>query len=585
MREKIIFIFFLLCSILNLAQVKFETEVSKNKLGLNENLRVDFKMNQDGDNFTPPSFNGFNIVGGPNQSVSNSWINGNRTFTKTYSYFLSPIKRGRFTIGQASIEIDGDIYKTSPVNIQVTEAVDSSASPNSSESLVEDDIQLIVELSKRNPYLNEPISVVYKLFFSPEINVRNLGEVDSPEFKNFWSQKIDVPRLEIKRSSLNGKSYNYVTWKKTLLYPQKEGKLDINPMTLDVSIDLPTNRRDFFGNIIYTQTSSKVSSKKQIVDVKPLPSNNKPEDFLGAVGNFQIAMNSNKSQLKATESFQLELKVSGTGNLKLFSIPELIVPSSLEKYEPEYSENVKIGLSGMNGNIINTYTIVPQFQGKYPIPTVKFSFFNPSTKKYVTIYTEEKIVDVFDGPIVSNNNNNNPVNFDNEIPSSSLQFNFIELSSDFEDISHKGFEIGKLIYYIILFPFLLVIILVIYLKFQTNSASDYEKKLQESRKLAKKFLEVAKNDINDSELFYISLEKAMFNFLKYRFDFQTSQFSKENIKHKLLKKNIPKDSVESLIEILKSCEYARYTPSNPKELKADYDKAVEIISNIEKLWF
>ena len=582
MREKIIFIFFLLCSILNLAQVKFETEVSKNKLGLNENLRVDFKMNQDGDNFTPPSFNGFNIVGGPNQSVSNSWINGNRTFTKTYSYFLSPIKRGRFTIGQASIEIDGDIYKTSPVNIQVTEAVDSSASPNSSESLVEDDIQLIVELSKRNPYLNEPISVVYKLFFSPEINVRNLGEVDSPEFKNFWSQKIDVPRLEIKRSSLNGKSYNYVTWKKTLLYPQKEGKLDINPMTLDVSIDLPTNRRDFFGNIIYTQTSSKVSSKKQIVDVKPLPSNNKPEDFLGAVGNFQIAINSNKSQLKATESFQLELKVSGTGNLKLFSIPELIVPSSLEKYEPEYSENVKIGLSGMNGNIINTYTIVPQFQGKYPIPTVKFSFFNPSTKKYVTIYTEEKIVDVFDGPIVSNNNNNNPVNFDNEIPSSSLQFNFIELSSDFEDISHKGFEIGKLIYYIILFPFLLVIILVIYLKFQTNSASDYEKKLQESRKLAKKFLEVAKNDMNDSELFYISLEKAMFNFLKYRFDFQTSQFSKENIKHKLLKKNIPKDSVESLIEILKSCEYARYTPSNPKELTADYDKAVEIISNIEK---
>ena len=582
MREKIIFIFFLLCSILNLAQVKFETEVSKNKLGLNENLRVDFKMNQDGDNFTPPSFNGFNIVGGPNQSVSNSWINGNRTFTKTYSYFLSPIKRGRFTIGQASIEIDGDIYKTSPVNIQVTEAVDSSASPNSSESLVEDDIQLIVELSKRNPYLNEPISVVYKLFFSPEINVRNLGEVDSPEFKNFWSQKIDVPRLEIKRSSLNGKSYNYVTWKKTLLYPQKEGKLDINPMTLDVSIDLPTNRRDFFGNIIYTQTSSKVSSKKQIVDVKPLPSNNKPEDFLGAVGNFQIAINSNKSQLKATESFQLELKVSGTGNLKLFSIPELIVPSSLEKYEPEYSENVKIGLSGMNGNIINTYTIVPQFQGKYPIPTVKFSFFNPSTKKYVTIYTEEKIVDVFDGPIVSNNNNNNPVNFDNEIPSSSLQFNFIELSSDFEDISHKGFEIGKLIYYIILFPFLLVIILVIYLKFQTNSASDYEKKLQESRKLAKKFLEVAKNDMNDSELFYISLEKAMFNFLKYRFDFQTSQFSKENIKHKLLKKNIPNKSVESLIEILKSCEYARYTPSNPKELTADYDKAVEIISNIEK---
>ena len=251
-------------------------------------------MNKDGDNFSPPNFEGFNIVGGPNQSVSNSWINGTRTFSKTYSYFLSPIKRGRFTIGQASIEIEGDIYKTSPVDIQVVEAVDSSASPNSTSTLVDDDIQLVAELSKSNPYLNEPISIVYKLFFSPEINVRNLGEIDSPEFKNFWSQKIDVPRLEIKRSSLNGKSYNYVTWKKTLLYPQKEGKLEINPMTLDVSIDVPTNRRDFFGNIIYTQTSSKVSSNKKVVNVKSLPTENKPEDFFGAVGDFNISLNSNE---------------------------------------------------------------------------------------------------------------------------------------------------------------------------------------------------------------------------------------------------------------------------------------------------
>ena len=110
MKNKFQIILVLLFCTLSWSQVKFEAEVSKNKLGVNENLRVDFKMNQDGDNFSPPSFNGFNIVGGPNQSVSNSWINGKRTFSKTYSYFLSPVKRGRFTIGQASIEIDGDIY-------------------------------------------------------------------------------------------------------------------------------------------------------------------------------------------------------------------------------------------------------------------------------------------------------------------------------------------------------------------------------------------------------------------------------------------------------------------------------------------
>ena len=562
-------------------QVKFEAEVSKNKLGVNENLRIDFKMNKDGDNFSPPNFEGFNIVGGPNQSVSNSWINGTRTFSKTYSYFLSPIKRGRFTIGQASIEIEGDIYKTSPVDIQVVEAVDSSASPNSTSTLVDDDIQLVAELSKSNPYLNEPISIVYKLFFSPEINVRNLGEIDSPEFKNFWSQKIDVPRLEIKRSSLNGKSYNYVTWKKTLLYPQKEGKLEINPMTLDVSIDVPTNRRDFFGNIIYTQTSSKVSSNKKVVNVKSLPTENKPEDFFGAVGDFNISLNSNKNELKATESFQVELKISGSGNLKLFSIPDLIVPSSLEKYDPEYSESVKIGLAGMNGNISNTYTIVPQFQGKYPIPRVKFSFFNPRLNKYSTIFSDEEIVDVYDGPIVSNDNGNVAVE-DNKISSNSLQFNFIELNSEFDNISKSDRILDKYITYIIILPIVLIICVFIYLKTNKKSISQSEKNAEEAKKLAYKFLENAKNDITNTDLFYISLEKALFNFLKSRFDFQTTEFSKEKIKLKLSKKNIPDSVIDSLIGILNSCEYARYTPSSSKETKVDYDKAVDVISNIEK---
>ena len=162
-------------------------------------------MNKDGDNFNPPSFDGFRVVGGPNQSVSNSWINGVRSFTKTYSYFLTPIKKGKFTIGQASIEIDGDIYKTLPVQIQVSEAVQSSLSPGSPSSVLNDDIELNIEVSKSETYLNEPISVEFKLLFNPKINVTNLGEIDSPEFNNFWSQNIKIPRLEIKARPIKDK--------------------------------------------------------------------------------------------------------------------------------------------------------------------------------------------------------------------------------------------------------------------------------------------------------------------------------------------------------------------------------------------
>ena len=581
MKLKLITAFIFFCSTTLFGQIKFEAVVSKNKLGLNENLRVDFKMNDDGDNFTPPNFDGFNIVGGPNQSVSNSWINGVRTFSKTYTYFLSPTERGRFIIGQASIEIDGDIYKTSTVEIQVTEAVDSSASPQSNDKLTIDDIELVVEVSKNNPYLNEPIFIVYKLFFSPEINIRNLGEIDSPNFKNFWSQKIDIPRLEIKRSSFKGKSFNYVEWKKTLLYPQKVGAIEINPMTLDVSIDTPTNRRDFFGNVIYNQTSNKVSSKNKVINVKPLPNQGRPKDFSGAVGNFNISLSSNKNELKATESFQLDLKVSGTGNLKLFSLPDLAVPSSLEKYDPEYKENVKVSVSGMNGSILNSYTIVPQFQGKYPIPQIKFTYFNPSTKKYVTIFTKEKIIDVFDGPKLSNSDTG--TNIQRIIPKNSLQFNFIDLNSEFFEIDKKAYQLDKIIYYILLLPFLIIILIFTYIKFFSKINSESKIDNEKSKKMAYNFLKDAKKDIDNTDLFYISLEKALFNFLKSRFNFQTFEFSKENVKTKLSDMGVDSQNINMLIELLKSCEYSRYTPFTPKDMSMDYDKAVRIISNLEKL--
>lgn len=578
-----VYISFLFFLNISFSQVKFETEVSKTKLGVNENLRVDFKMNKDGDNFNPPSFNGFRVVGGPNQSVSNSWINGVRTFSKTYSYFLTPEKKGNYTIGQASIEIDGDIYKTLPVKVQVTEAVESSLSPGSPSSVVDDDIELSIEISKSNPYLNEPISVEFKLLFNPKINVTNLGEIDNPEFKNFWSQNIKIPRLEIKSTSYKGQRYNYVTWKKALLFPQKSGDLELLPLTLDVTIDVPTNRRDFFGNTIYTQTSKKVASRKRIIKVKNFPENGKPESFNGAVGNFDISLNSSKSQLKATESFQLEFKVNGNGNLKLFSLPEIIVPSSLEKYAPEFKEKINTSLSGMNGEISNVYTIVPQYQGKYPIPPVEFSFFNPKTEQYVTLYSNESIVDVLDGPTRLSESNvqaSNPVS--NSITSSD-QFNFIKLSSDFVQIDRKNIiDSKKILFTLFLIPIIILVLAIIYFNLRNKKVSENILKSRDADLLARQYLNNAKIDMNNKDSFYASLENALFNFIKSKYLIEREDFSKDRLKSILEKDKISDNIIEDLIDIINSCELARYTPTTPEGMDQDYEKAVKVISNFDK---
>ena len=584
-----LYIFFVLAVISNInAQdnaVTFEAVLTKKSLGINENLRVDFKMNKDGDNFTPPSFKGFTVVGGPNQSVSNMWVNGKRTFSKTYSYFLSPIKKGSLTIGQATIEIENNIYKTLPVKISVSESVTVSKDPNDPSYVVNENLHLAAEISNSSPYLNEGISIVYKLYYSPQINVTNVGEIETPEFENFWSQNIKIPRLQIERGSFKGDNYNFVTWKKTVLYPQKSGKLEILPLSLDVSVDVPTNRRDFFGNRIYNQVSKKVTAGKRSINVKALPVN-APESFNGAVGKFEIKLNTNKTELNASESLQATVKISGNGNLKLFSPPSIQVPSSLEKYDPEYNEKVSTSLVGMKGFISNTYTLVPQFQGKYPINSVEFTFFNPQLNKYESINSDEIIINVLEGPMSLDESNTNIPNTEttkNILPSIN-QFKFIKTESDFVKINSKPFIYSISFYSILIFPILLILILLIFFKSKNISSSKLkESKSRRANKLAKKYLSDARKNLDNKDVFYIALEKALHNFLKSKFSIETFDYSKEKIYNLLLRKEIEKESLELFIKLIENCEFARFTPASNVAINNDYENAVQVITEIDKV--
>ena len=564
--------------------VNFEALVSKKSLGLNENLRVDFKMNKDGDNFNPPSFEGFRVVGGPNQSVSNMFVNGKRTFSKTYSYFLSPLEKGLITVGQATIEINGKIFKTLPVEVNVSESVEISKDPNDPNYIVNENLHLVAEVSNPKPFLNEGISIVYKLYYSPQINVTNVGEIETPEFENFWSQNIKIPRLQIERGSYNGESYNYVTWKKTVLYPQKTGRLEILPLSLDVSVDVPTNRRDFFGNRIYSQVSKKITAGRRVIQVRELP-DNAPSSFNGAVGDFDIELTTNKTDLNASESLQATIKISGKGNLKLFSPPSIEAPSSLEKYDPEYTENVSTNLAGMNGNISNTYTLVPQFQGKYPISSVDFTFFNTSLKKYETLKTKEIIVNVLEGPTlltekVDPQNSTTPSNI---LPSIN-QFKFIKTKPNLVNINSSSIINSTYFYIIIFLPFFIIILTLIFFKSKKITDSDLKKyKSISANKLARKYLYEAKKNLDKKDMFYVSLEKAMHNFLKSKLSIETSDYSKERIQDLLKNRNVDDDTQKLFIRLIENCEFARYTPASNVAINKDYENAVKVISELDNL--
>lgn len=585
--KRVIVLILLLFGYSLIAQVQFEAKVSKNALGLNERLRIEFTMNADGDNFVPPNFeaSGFKVVGGPSQSVSQSWINGRSSFNKSYIYVLLPTQKGVLTIRQAAIEINGQIYKTSPVKINVTNAVEIPKDPNEMPAISADDnLYLVADISKTNPYLNEPITVVYKLYFSYNIGISDWRELNKPKYNDFWSQNIDIKQLVAEEGMFKGQRYRFVTLRKTVLYPQKSGKLEIEPLSLDIDCQVPTNRRNFWGQPLMTEDSKRVSAGSKIINVKPLPEAGKPEDFTGAVGRFAFKVNPSKTVLKNGESFDLDVSVAGTGNLKLFSLPKPTVPSALEMYDPVHDERVTTPLSGMTGKIADKYTIIPQYKGNYQIKPLRFTYFDLGSHSYKTITSQTININVLDGPgIASTTEKTNPGEVAKTRLETTKSFAYNKQKTTLHSVERNDFLGSGLFYSLVFLPFLAIPFFVVAKKKKEAMDKDIVgNKMRKSNALAKKYLSDAKKHLGHKEPFYIALEKALHNFLKAKLHIETSEISKDKIRELLLSRKANAETVEAFIRLSENCEFARYAPSSDTTIQHDYDRAVEILSELEK---
>lgn len=567
------------------AQVKFNAKVSKRQLGINERLRVDFEMNKDGDNFSPPSFKGFRVVG-PNQSVRNSWVNGKRSYSKTYSYFLSPQAQGLHRIGQATIEIEGQVFKTSPMQVRVTAAVRIPKDGNDADYVASENVHLVAEVSDSNPYLNEAITVVYKMYVSHDVSITsNWRDIDIPKYEDFWSQNIDSKgNYKIYDGKYNGEDYRYVILRTTVLYPQKTGKLNIEPLTLDVPIDVPGSRRDLFGRRLITRVNKTISAGNRSINVRPLPIEGKPDNFTGAVGKFTFAVTSNKKKLDANESLELLTKVTGNGNLKLFQLPTAKLPSSLEVYEPVRNEKIRTVRTGMTGSITETYTVVPQFKGSYPIRPLTFSYFDPKTETYKSLSSNEIIINVENGPVTAQQvESTEDLDGEQLDVISKEQFRYIKLNADLEPVAQVSFFKSTLFWSLLGGPILLIPLFIIAGKKRKQRLSDVKgKRLRKANKLARKYLSEAKKNMGDQVVFYDALERALHNYLKAKLIIETSDFSKEKIANLLSEWGVESLKVDEFVGLLKSCEFARYTPTSNVTIKKDYNKAAEVISAIDK---
>src|SRR5690606_36982545 len=374
------------------------------------------------------------------------------------------------------------------------------------------------------------------LYVSPTTGVDNWHYIDNPRYNDFWSQNIDSQGAKVQMGTYNGEEYRYLVLQKTVLYPQKTGKLDIEPLTLDIAVQVPTSKRNIFGGQVMAQVNRTVSAGKKTIDVRPLPESGKPAGFTGAVGNFDFKVSTTKTQLDASESLQATVEVTGNGNLKLFNLPKLTLPSSLEVYEPEHSESVRTDLAGTQGRIVDTYTIVPQYKGKYPIPSISFSYFDPKTETYKNIRSIEIEIAVLEGP-ASVSADGNTSNTKQQVVLSKDQFAFIKTKTNFSPTLSTYFFKTPLFWAALFLPLLAIpLAIVIRRKKADRDADVYGNRIRKADRLAKKYLSHAKKVLGKKEEFYIALEKALHNYLKAKLHIETSELSKDRINELLLEK-------------------------------------------------
>jgi len=565
---------------------------------LGENFRLIYTVNASGSDLKVPPFEGFNLLSGPNTSQSSSIqiINGQmtRSVTYTYTYILQAAREGRFTFEPASIKVNQKTYQSNPVTIEVVKGSKPAPQQRSSQQtspgqakVSGKDLFVSLVVDKKSVYQGEPIVAIIKVY--TRLNLVGFDDIKFPSFNGFWSQDIENPtQISLQRENVGGAIYNAGLFKKMLLFPQKSGEIIIESFELECVVQQRVTNRsrgifdDFFGS--YQNVKKRVVSEPVKIRVKDLPEN-APDAFAGAVGSFSFNASIDKSEVVTNDAVNLKFSISGKGNLKLLEIPEIDFPLDFETYDPKISQNIKNTVQGASGSKTFEYLIIPRHAGTYRIPSVTFAYFDPASRTYRKLKSQEFTIKVNKG------NEDQAVSVTSSFSKEDVKF----IGSDIRFIKTGSIILkrsGNFIFgtptfyfgYLIVFVVFTIIFIVSREKIRQN-ANVKLMKHKKASKFSRKRLKTAYSFLKQEkkEDFYAEVLKALWGYLSDKLGIPVADLSKENLMEALNAKQI-EDSMQKLFfDLVDTCEYAQYAPvSSESEMDKVYKEAGTIIGKLEQ---
>ena len=568
-----------------------------------ENFRVSFKVTtQDVDDFRSGlhSTDVVEVIAGPYTSSESSFqmVNGHTSSSSsiTYTYTLYAAKSGVYNIPAAHARVGGKQISSSPAKVTVVGSTQGRG--NNSPKMHEDDnyqphmraagsaisgrdLFIKVSANKKKVYEQEPILLTYKVYTLVDLTQL---EGKMPELTGFHTQEIPLPQqksFHIER--VNGKPYRTVTWSQYVMYPQMTGKMEIPSITFK-GIVVQQNRsvdpfEAFFnGGSGYVEVKRNIVAPSIKIDVLPLPQ--KPANFSGGVGKFNISAQLNKNELKAGDPLSLRIVVGGIGNLKLIKQPVVNFPKDWDKYDPKVTDKTKLTSNGLEGNMIYDILAVPRNQGHYTIPPIELTYYDTSLNQYKTIKTQSFEIEVAKG----DGSRSSVVDYSKDQPKDIKDIK----KGDAELHSVDNFFFGSIGYLMsLLIPFVaFVALLVIFRKRAIDNADLVKMKGKKANKIATKRLRQANKLMlaGKSNEFYDEVLRALWGYVGDKLNMPAEKLSRENISEKLQSHNVDDNTISKFLSAIDDCEMMRFAPGDPEgNMNKTFESAMTAIMEIEKV--
>ena len=588
---------------LKAADPSFSAALDRNTVALGEQFVLQLTLNgggmNGGRNLALPDLSKFMIISGPNESSSMQIINGSVSSSVTYSYALQPREAGKFTIGAATIEVDNKRYSSQPLEITV---VKSSANPkqptaaaqsNTKDVQLGDNLFLRATVDRARVYLGEQITTTFKLY--TRVSIANITFDKLPSMTGFWGEElVTAQHLAFTVETVNGKQYRVAVLKKVALFPTQAGSLEISPLEIVCQVQMENRKRSndffdqffndpFFNNV--TTSNVAVKSPPLKVSVLPLPKNNVPVSFKGAVGKFNLNATLSSNHVKTNEPLSLKATVGGTGNIKILEAPNVEIPAEFEKYDPKVNETIDRSGNIVNGSKSFEWLLVPRYPGQKKITPLEFSYFDPSSGKYVTLHSGAFDLTVEKGNAEAPAAGSGLSKEDVKLLSEDIRF----IKTNSSAFRKKGNDTlpASTAAILSLVPLLAFVGLVAYRQKTQKDLSDATSfRSRKAMKIATKRLKDARSLLTsqNAEAFYAEISRALWAYVSDKLAIDRSALSIDSVMKQLEGTKVSQKVASQLKECLEACEYARFAPSSAdqEEKSKIYGMASNVIVSTEK---